>query len=1051
VKPLVRVVGDLSVDGVDARDLGSRKGRQLLRRLAVARGSPVPLDALVEELWGADRPTDPVEQVGVLASRLRKVLGRARVVRSDAGLALRDVRLDLDELDERVQEATRALAAGQLGSARAAAEAALALVRGPVLPEEDGAWVLGARSWVDARVADAHHVRAQAAEAAGDLAAAAAAAEAALAHDPYDEVALRALMRAHAGAGRAGSALAAYVRVRQRVAEDLGIDLHPDTEALHDRVVVAEEGGWSSGAAPPPAGGARPRLVGRAAELAALEAQLAAIGPAAPAAVVVVTGEPGVGKSALVSAWRAGLGPRVVALAGRCDELDRDLPLQPLADALADHLRGLGDEEAGRCLGAEAAILGPLLGRPPAAATTDDALTVPDPAVGRAALFGALLAVLERAGDGVPVLLVVEDLHFAGPSTSEWLRFARRRGRNLLVVATSRSDGPTIPGAAHLAVGPLGRAEAEELVAGVDGDRAEAIHRMAGGNPLFLLALAAAAPGELPLTVREAVHRQAASLGGAADTLEAAAVLSGSIDLDLLAGVLDRPATDVLDDLEVAVAAGLLDDGRSGLGFRHELVRAALAEGVGAARRGLLHRSAARVLAARPAPDALAVAVHARLGGDAMLAIDASVEAAAAAMARFDVEAACDLVDSAVALGGSEAAFATRARLRMVQLDLDGAAADADEALARGGSASSFEVAGWIAYYRRRYGDAQRFAEAGARRAGGDAARLVSCQAIAGRVRHGSGDLAGAASWLAAVGGAPPAVQGVADVWRAHCLVHQGAAADALAVLEQPLVDPDHLAHPWAGMHGRFAAAMALGYLGRPAEALARCDDLDAAVARSGAVGARFEGPAANVRAWLLRHLGAGAEADDHNGHALEVTSDPAGLPRSEAVMEYHYVALLDLADGRLLADDGAGAAALAVRLAAVDTWSGTMAWHQRHRLGLLRARLALLDGDAGRACELATAVVADAAGRGARRYEVLGRAWLALAGGLDDREQVATVVDGLASMASLEGWRLAAALADHLGVEAWRAEAGRRAAALVAAAGPRAEQLRVVVGDVLA
>ena len=77
---------------------------------------------------------------------------------------------------------------------------------------------------------------------------------------------------------------------------------------------------------------------------------------------------------------------------------------------------------------------------------------------------------------------------------------------------------------------------------------------------------------------------------------------------------------------------------------------------------------------------------------------------------------------------------------------------------------------------------------------------------------------------------------------------------------------------------------------------------------------------------------------------------------------EAHYVALLDLADGCLLRGDLGEAAALADRLAPVDTWGGTMAWHQRHRLGLLRARLALADGDADTAAALASAVADDAA-----------------------------------------------------------------------------------------
>jgi hypothetical protein len=124
----------------------------------------------------------------------------------------------------------------------------------------------------------------------------------------------------------------------------------------------------------------------------------------------------------------------------------------------------------------------------------------------------------------------------------------------------------------------------------------------------------------------------------------------------------------------------------------------------------------------------------------------------------------------------------------------------------------------------------------------------------------------------------------------------------------------------------------------------------------------------------LLRWSGRAAEADDHNEVALAATAGDCG-PSAEALAEGYNVALLDLAAGRILSRDAAGAAALLARLAPVDAWDGTMTWHQRHRLGLLRAGLALEDGDHDRALELATAVADDAATRGAARYELLALA----------------------------------------------------------------------------
>jgi hypothetical protein len=310
----------------------------------------------------------------------------------------------------------------------------------------------------------------------------------------------------------------------------------------------------------------------------------------------------------------------------------------------------------------------------------------------------------------------------------------------------------------------------------------------------------------------------------------------------------------------------------------------------------------------------------------------------------------------------------------------------------------------------------------------------VSALALAGRVRHGAGDLAGAVEHLATVGDGPPAVRGIADVWLAQARVHQGRPDDALAALARPMVDPDSLAHPWAPLHLRFNRIVALGQLGRVGDALRVADDLDVAVARGGPVGRRFVGPAANARAWVLRWSGRPDEADEANRRAEEATGSSAG-PSGEGFAEAHYVSLLDLADGCLLRGDLAGAAGLEARLRTVDTWTGTMAWHQRHRLGLLRARLALAAGDRDAALGEATAVADDAAARGAGRYELLARAVAGLADPSTPAARLAPVVEGLGRCAVLDGWPLIADLAAVHGVAAWRDEAQRLAAQVVAGA----------------
>lgn len=128
----VRVLGNFEIEGLQPSKLGSRKGRLLVKILALARGRPVPVDRLAEWLWGDDQPACPADPLAVLASRLRKVIGNDRLSPTEGGYCLR---IDwLDVLAQLVDESRRRLAAGLSGSARAAASAALDLAWGPCCP-----------------------------------------------------------------------------------------------------------------------------------------------------------------------------------------------------------------------------------------------------------------------------------------------------------------------------------------------------------------------------------------------------------------------------------------------------------------------------------------------------------------------------------------------------------------------------------------------------------------------------------------------------------------------------------------------------------------------------------------------------------------------------------------------------------------------------------------------------------------------------------------------------------------------------------------------------
>ena len=1032
----VRVLGGLVVEGVGDRELASRKGRLLLKVLLMARGRPVSNDRLADVLWGDRQPAHPVDQVGVLVSRLRSVLGADRLPRTDGGYAFVPDWVDLDELEARVREARDALSAGRLGAAFTAADAGLALARGVVLPEEDGDWVEAPRAAAQILVTAARRVGAEAASRAGDHGAAAVLAQQALLDDPFDEVSLRIVMRAHGAVGRPASALAVYASFRAALAEELGVSPSPETEALHGELLDATD---RPAATRPPAA-SRVRLAGREAELSALDDAFARISLSKVAGVaVMVSGEAGIGKTALVQGWAATVAARALVLVGRCDPHGRDLPLQPIVDTLAELLGGLATpDERARLVGSDDAAVAALLGLVgPADGATATMLV--DVEVGRARLFAGLVAVLTRVAADRPVVLVIDDLHDAGSSTIAWLTFALHRVPRLLVVATVLPIGERLlSGAQVLSVGPLDR-DAVASIVGIE--RADACLRRSGGNPLLLHAIADAHdPGHegegdvedaVPVTVGEAAERRLRGLDPEqVATVRAAAVLGSNADLDLLAEVCRGDAATMLNHLEAAAARGLVVERGPGFSFRHELERSALATSAGSARRALVHREAARVLAQRPGADPLVVAVHARLGGDSDVALHWYVRAAEAAMARFDLAAAEAHLDAGLAIAASPAAHAARARVYMAMLRFDDAAVEAARAIAAGGGAGSLETAGWAAYYRRDYAVAKAFADEGVERSREPSVR-VSCLALAGRVRHGAGDLAGASSQLeaaVAVDDAPPEVRGLAVVWLALARLHQGRAEDALGLLQRVLVDPDRLAHPFAALHARFGRVLAYGHLGRVPEALAAGSETERAMDRAGPAGLGLYGPITNGHAWILRWCGAAGEADELNRAAVEATASTG--PRAEAF----YAGLLDLADGRLLAGDPAGADAVVQRLVTIEAWEGTMAWHQRHRWRLLQARLALADGRRELAAELADQVARDASSRGARRYELIATAVGALAGGApaSDPASLDIVVAGLGTCAALDGWPLVHALGRRFDVATWRAQAEASAALIV-------------------
>ncbi len=329
--------------------------------------------------------------------------------------------------------------------------------------------------------------------------------------------------------------------------------------------------------------------------------------------LVLVGGEAGVGKTALVETFCHQVAESATVLRTSCDALSTPGPLGPVRD-LAPALGLQIDEHA----------------------LDGDA---------RDRLFREVLAALAaRPG---PTVIVAEDAHWADGATIELLRFLGRRIGNLpvLVVATYRDDEigadhplrlvlgdlATAPAVHRINVLSLSEAAVQRLAAG-SGRDAATLYRLTGGNPFFVSEVLATEDETVPATVGDAVLARAARLSPEARAvLDVAAVIGSTIDADLLLTV----AGPVLDEADEGIARGLLRGTDDGLAFSHDLARDAILAAIAPLRRRLLH---ARVLTAlRELPtaerDLARLAHHAEAAGDREAVLEFAIAAAEQAAA----------------------------------------------------------------------------------------------------------------------------------------------------------------------------------------------------------------------------------------------------------------------------------------------------------------------------------------------------------------------------------------------------------------------------------
>jgi DNA-binding SARP family transcriptional activator len=654
---LVHLAGALRVSrgGVElaAADIGSRKGRTLLRLLCARRGTVLTGSDIAAVLWPSGRPGDPDAVVASLVSRLRRVLGADAVLGGREGYRLGSVETDLARARRLLDTAGRADPAPALAGARAAV---LLLNAGESPADEaDDEWAAPVRSELAALRRRARALLARSALAEGDPAAAEEAARRSLDDDPLDEDAVRLLLRALLARELPAEALRVYERLRRALADELGTDPAPPTRELYEAALRGEPPPPLAPTSRPPAD--RLDLAGRAHELAVLRAAWAQACRHS-AGLLVLAGEPGIGKSRLLDEL-AGEARRTggAVLLGRSFEGERSLFAQPVMDAVAGAARDLPADRVRRAA-AGAAFLGRLV--PELTVFTDEPPAVlVSSAVQRSQSFVAVAQFLRGLAADGPVLLVVDDLQRAGRSTLELLHYlARHLEREQLLIATAVRSGEggevreLLGGVATtLAVGPLAP-DAVALLAGRAGHegRAPEVMRRTGGHPLFVVeVLRALSHGDagLPSSLQAAVTERVARTGAETERLmRAASVLGSAFDPGTAAALAGVRADDALDRFERALAAGLLVPTGTQYEFAHDVVREVLFSTTPSPTRLAWHARAADLLSADPE----AVATHAAALGDRPRAARAWLRAAERALGRFVASDAILLATRALAL-----------------------------------------------------------------------------------------------------------------------------------------------------------------------------------------------------------------------------------------------------------------------------------------------------------------------------------------------------------------------------------------------------------------
>ncbi|MCT1353386.1 BTAD domain-containing putative transcriptional regulator [Gordonia sp. p3-SID1431] len=668
------VLGGLGAQiGSDPVELGTRKQRATLAQLILAEGVPVRADSLIEGIWGDSPPERAEVSLQSYISGLRKVLEPHRKPRTPSTVLLTHGtgyslptaadNVDVRRLTARVGDARALMQQGDAAGAAPLLHQVLADYR-PLLPEFEGlAFRDEAADHLDRMLQAAREMSFEARMADGDHRLLVTELETEVERAPLDEGLWVLFATALYRLGRQSDALGAIATARRTLAEEIGVDPGPRLRTLERDILdhaphldapAATAAGKVTLAPDVPAPGPRtsaqsmtdepvddaelddaPSVVGRTDELAALHrAVLASM--TGHGGVVVVEGEPGAGKTALIdeAGRRAAGAADLRVLWGRCVDDPAAPSMWPWVQILGAVLPRLDPADRERLLDSS-------LGR----MVTEGVNVIPPPrqmpdAAARFQFYDQAADLLEGVAATSKLIIVLDDLQWAdGASLELFAHMAARRTAgvtffaslrspsNRPVVATTLATLARLPEHRRLHVGPLGGDDISELIRRETRQWPEvatvsSIQRRTGGNAFFVRELAriladrgSIAGSAVPSGIRDVVRQRLVGMSAATtELLELASLIGTRVDLVLLATAAQRPVDEALDLLEPAGEAGVIDLGPEdpfGFGFSHDIIREAIADGIAAMRARRLHLAIADALAGNSSPHAVArVARH---------------------------------------------------------------------------------------------------------------------------------------------------------------------------------------------------------------------------------------------------------------------------------------------------------------------------------------------------------------------------------------------------------------------------------------------------------